>query len=82
MILKLKRFFKYSKAEKTDIILRRLTSLIFSFTSAFKLKNRLAFSYLPDSIAHDNAYPDVKTLYDKFRKKNKSNNGGDIHRLT
>ena len=38
-------------------------------------------AYTPDSIADAKAYTYIYDLYEKFRKFNRSNNGGDINRL-
>ena len=52
--------------------------MVFYFSSIFF--NRYALSFLPDSFLRGK-YPYFYRLHSKFRKFNKKNNGGDIHRL-
>ena len=56
----------------------KITSIIFFPPSIYF--GRYLLSYLPDSFVMKK-YPYFSELYKKFRKNNKINNGGDIHRL-
>ncbi len=75
---KILKFWDYPLKKKIDVIFIKTTSLIF-FLPAIYMRNYL-LSYLPDSFVSQK-YAYLTELYNKFRKDNKINNGGDIHRL-
>ena len=75
---KISRFWGYPLKKKIQVIFIKIKSLIFFFPAMY-LRGYL-LSYLPDSFV-SKKYPYHADLYGKFRKNNKINNGGDIHRL-
>lgn len=70
-----------SAGRRLDKIAIWLAERVFSSLNVFFARNKLYLNYTPDSISHFKAYPEIYTLYEKFRKFNKKNNGGDITRL-
>ena len=77
MLSKVFKFFRYPMREKIRVIFDR-TKYIFYFSAIYF--RRYSLSYLPDSFIAGK-YPYFRKLYERFRKHNKLNNGGDIHRL-
>lgn len=65
----------------TNTINRYARILHFSQSSGFRFFNRLWLAYMPDSVCRKKSHAEVFKLYEKFRKHNRGNNGGDIGRL-
>lgn len=55
--------------------------LNFSRRSGFQFFNHIWKAYTPDSVTKRGLHSEVFCLYEKFRKRNRGNNGGDIGRL-
>jgi hypothetical protein len=70
-----------SASRRLDKIANWLAERIFSLFSGFFARKKIYLTYTPDSISHFQAYQQIYTLYEKFRKYNKLNNGGDLNRL-
>jgi hypothetical protein len=81
MIIKLSKPLSYHASRRIDKISNWLAERVFASLSGFFVLKKLCLTYTPDSIAHFKAYPHIYDLYEKFRKFNKVNNGGDINRL-
>jgi hypothetical protein len=81
MFSKLIRFLSLKVKRKIEKISNWTCERIFTFFSSFFVLKKLILTYTPDSISNAKAYPHIYDLYEKFRKFNRANNGGDINRL-
>ena len=78
---KIKKYLAYIHNRQSERLSNKFAKKIFNFLNGFFASKKLILIYTPDSIAHFKAYPYIYDLYEKFRKFNKENNGGDISRL-
>ena len=79
MFTKIRKFISFPFSKKMEVFHTLLTDrLVFSISAI--LFNRYSLTYLPDSFIAGR-YPHHYSLYNKFRKFNKRNNGGDLNRL-
>jgi len=81
MISKIAKFLSYRTNREIEKMGNRIAVRMFTWLGSFFAWKKLILTYTPDSIAHAKAYPHIYDLYEKFRKFNRSNNGGDINRL-
>ena len=81
MISKLVKPLSCRASRRIDKISNWLAERVFFSLSGFFAWKKLILTYTPDSITHFKAYPHIYDLYEKFRKFNRENNGGDINRL-
>jgi len=78
-VSKLRKFLSYPLSKKIEVFHSRVTDrFVFAISAIFF--NRYILTYLPDSF-NGRGYPHLYSLYDKFRRFNKRNNGGDLSRL-
>ena len=81
MISKVLKYLSYRKKREIEKMGNRIAQKMFTSFSSFFVWKKLILTYTPDSIVHFKAYPHIYDLYEKFRKFNRANNGGDINRL-
>ena len=81
MFSKVAKFLSYRTNREIEKMGNRIAERMFVSLGSFFAWKKLILTYTPDSIAHAKAYPHIYDLYEKFRKFNRSNNGGDINRL-
>ena len=81
MISKITKFLSYKVKRKIEKTSNWICERVFTSFSSFFVLKKLILTYTPDSIVNANAYPHIFNLYEKFRKFNRANNGGDINRL-
>ena len=81
VISKISNSLSYIISRQSEKLSNKFAKKVFNLLNGFFTSKKLILTYTPDSISHAKEYPYIYDLYEKFRKFNRENNGGDISRL-